>query len=246
MNEGIKNEFDFINTINNSKFKNLNPLLQDFILHLFPNIDNNDIVYAKKYGRYAKADFVITVGNIKKGISVKFGYKNSVHVEHLDKFEKKLESYGISSYCIDQLKRYIYADGTNNNTGEIRLSNQDYLLKHCYEVSEINKCLVAIKKELIKRFLIETDINYRVSVDAFIHGTVNDFLWITSEEALSFLNSVENNSNSLHISNLFIQSWDKNLNRNYKYEHCRDYIQVKWFSMYDDIIKIINNRYLNM
>ena len=74
----------------------------------------------------------------------------------------------------------------------------------------------------------------------------NDFLWVTSEEVLSFLENKNANSNSLHSSNLYIQSWNKNLIRNNKYEHCRDYIQVKWFNMFNDMIEIMSNRNLNM
>ena len=44
------------------------------------------------------------------------------------------------------------------------------------------------------------------------------------------------------ISSLFIQNWDKNLKRNEKYEYCREYIQVKWYSLFDDFIGIMNER----
>ena len=109
-------------------------------------------------------------------------------------------------------------------------------------VTELSK----LKKFLIKRFLLETDIHYKVCVDAFIHGTPNDFLWVSSNEVITFLENSDVNSNSLHVSNLYIQSWNKNLIRNNRYEHCREYIQVKWFSMYNDIIKIMSNRNLYM
>ena len=213
---------------------------------MFPNIKDNDIIYAKKYGRYAKTDIVISVNDIRKGISIKHGYNNSVHIESINNFSNKLLTYGVSLKNVDIFKRYIYSDGTNNNTGSIRLSSSDYLINHKNDICELNIELNKLKKELIKRFLIQTDINYKVSVDAFIHGTPNDFLWVSSEEVMKFLEEKHIDSNSLHVSNLFIQSWNKNLIRNNKYEHCREYIQVKWFSMYDDIINIMNNRNLNI
>ena len=243
---GLKNEFDFIKVINNSYINELNPILQDLILCLFPNIQDNDIIYAKKYGKYAKTDIVVTVNDINKGISIKTGYNNSVHIEPIKKFEDKLISYGLSYNYIDLFKRYIYSDGSNDNTGLNRLSNADYLVDHKNEICELNVEFDKLKNILIKRFLIETDIKYKVSVDAFIHGVPNDFLWVTSEEVLSFLENKNANSNSLHSSNLYIQSWNKNLIRNNKYEHCRDYIQVKWFNMFNDMIEIMSNRNLNM
>lgn len=224
----------------------MNPLLQDLILYLFPNIKNDDIIHARKYGKYAKTDIVISVNNVDKGISIKSGYNNSVHIEPINKFVKKLESYGISSENIEQLKRYVYSDGTNNNTGEIRLSSNEYLLNNIDEINTLNSALECIKKELIRRFLIETDVKYLVPVDVFIHGSINDFFWVTSDEVLFYLTQSDANSNYLHVSNLYIQSWNKNLIRNNRYEHCREYIQVKWFSMYNDIIKIMSNRNLYM
>ena len=169
-----------------------------------------------------------------------------MHIEPINKFVKKLESYGISSENIEQLKRYVYSDGTNNNTGEIRLSSNEYLLNNIDEINTLNSALECIKKELIRRFLIETDVKYLVPVDVFIHGSINDFFWVTSDEVLFYLTQSDSNSNYLHISNLYIQSWNKNLIRNNRYEHCREYIQVKWFSMYNDIIKIMSNRNLYM
>ena len=85
-----------------------------------------------------------------------------------------------------------------------------------------------------------------VPVDVFIHGSINDFFWVTSDEVLFYLTQSDANSNYLHVSNLYIQSWNKNLIRNNRYEHCREYIQVKWFSMYNDIINIMSNRNLYM
>ena len=48
--------------------------------------------------------------------------------------------------------------------------------------------------------------------------------------------------NGLSVSNLYIQSWNKNIKRNPKYEYCRHYFQVKWYNIYDDIIEIMNKR----
>lgn len=242
MKNGYQNEFDFITELNNKKVKQLNPLFQDLIMELYPTVKQNEIVKAKKYGRYAKTDIVITIRNKRKGISIKCGYKNSVHVEPLTKFKKFLEQNNIDEKVIDKFIRYIYSDGTNNNTGENRLSNADYIDIHQDDIRELNEIFKSLKGKLIRRFLIETDINYRVRVDAFIHGTVNDFIWVTREEVQNFLENEEIESTSIHTGKLYIQTWDKNLVRNTKYEHCREYIQVKWFSMYDDMINIMTRR----
>ena len=88
MTEGYQNEINFINEINNKKVKELNPLLYDLVKTLYPTIKDNEVITAKKYGRYAKTDIVITIRNKNKGLSIKMGYKNSVHVEHLNTFKR--------------------------------------------------------------------------------------------------------------------------------------------------------------
>lgn len=81
--------------------------------------------------------------------------------------------------------------------------------------------------------------NYKINVDAFIEGTVNDFIWATTDEVINYLARVNKDSSGVHISNLYIQNWNKNIKRNPKYEHCRNYIQIKWYSIFDDLIQIM-------
>lgn len=241
MNNGYKNEFEFIDYLNNKKYCQINPLMQDMLKSLYPNIQNHDIIKAYKYGRFAKADIVIEVNGILKGISLKCGIKNSVHVEPIEKFIKYLQIKNFKE--IDKLLRYLYSDGTNNNTGSKRQSSAQYKINNCMNINLINEELKNIKSNLIIRFLIKTDINYKVNVDLFITGNINDFIWATKDEVINYLLENDIYSSSIHVSNLFIQNWNKNLNYNPKYEYCRNYIQVKWYSMYDDIIKIMQLRY---
>ena len=105
-----------------------------------------------------------------------------------------------------------------------------------------------MKFKLLIRFLIIADIKYKIPVDAFIHGEYEDFIWATAEEVLEHLMNKELNlkEHGLSVSNLYIQSWNKNIIRNPKYEYCRHYFQVKWYNMPDDIIEIMNKRVKNM
>lgn len=81
---------------------------------LYPNIRENDVIVAYKYGRYAKVDMVIRVNNEEKGISIKSGFKNSVHLEPIDKFilyltNTKQESTGVhASNLFIQINPHIY------------------------------------------------------------------------------------------------------------------------------------------
>lgn len=237
---GYQNEIDFINYLNNKKFKELNIMMQEFIKALYPKIKNDDYIDAYKYGRYAKADMIISVRGKKKGISIKCGSRNSVHLEKIDNFIIFLRKNKIKEY--DKLLYYLYSDGTNNNTGEHRISSAEYRINHKEDINKINNSLKKIKLKLIFRFLIQADVKYKIPVDAFIYGYIADFLWVTSDEVFHYFKNNDISSEGVHVGSLFIQNWNKNLIRNPKYEYCRDYIQVKWYSMFDDIIKIMCNR----
>lgn len=239
----MKNEYDIISYLDGKMKKEVHILFQELLEALYPSILDNDIITAKKYGEYAKADMVIEVNGIRKGISIKCGSKNSVHIEKIDKFMKFLKKMGYNNS--EELLGYLYSDGTTNNTGNIRLTASEYKLTHADTIQRINASFEdkRLLEKLIYRFLICADVNYKVKVDAFICGTLNDFFWITKNEAIEFL--LQNGSftsSGVHASKLFIQEWNKNINYNPRYEHCREYIQVKWYSLFDDIIKIMCNR----
>lgn len=237
MNSGILNEYVFINNINDKKYKETNILIQELLKTLYPWIKENDLIIAYKYGKYAKTDIVISVRNVKKGISIKSGDRNSVHLEKIDTFCKYISKYRFNE--IERLKRYLYSDGTNNNTGKVRYSAEEYKQKFPEDIVKINNELDKIKKNLIERFLIKSDINYKIKVDVIVYGTINDFIWATKEEIISYLINKKNESSAVHVSSLNIQNWDRNLKKNPKYEYCRNYIQVKWFNLFDDIIQIM-------
>jgi len=240
MKNGYLVELTFVNYLNDKLYKQTNPLFQDLLKTLYPRIKENDKIIAYKYGKYAKADIVIIVRGKRKGISIKTGSKNSVHLGNIDKFTKFLLSNGYTK--TDELKRYLYSDGTNNNTGKIRLTVDEYKCFNLREIEDINDEIDKIRKKLIMRFLIKTDINYKVEVDAFIYGYVNDFLWATKDEVVDFLCEKKLESSGVHVSSLFLQNWDKNIKRNDKYEYCRNYIQIKWYSLLGDLIFIMNKR----
>ena len=68
MINGFQNEQIFISNINGRPYKIQNLLLQDLLKELFPKIKDEDIVYAYKYGKYAKTDMVLEVNGKRKGI----------------------------------------------------------------------------------------------------------------------------------------------------------------------------------
>lgn len=144
---GYQNELNFIDELNNKEVGQLNPILHDLIMALYPEAKEIDLIKAKKYGRYAKTDIVISIRNKRKGLSLKSGSKNSVHVEPIKKFKKFLMQNKVDKNIIDKFLRYIYSDGSNDNTGKIRLSNADYIEEHEEEIKEINRVFQELKQK---------------------------------------------------------------------------------------------------
>jgi len=74
-----------------------------------------------------------------RGISIKKGVKNSVHVEGIESFTTFLKELGVRKSLINMFLKYHYADGTKNGTGDIRISSAEYKKHHQNEINKINK-----------------------------------------------------------------------------------------------------------
>lgn len=61
-----------------------------------------------------------------KGISIKKGYKNSVHVERISDFIHFLIENNIDREIVTEYLKYHYADGSTNGKGIKRLSVEEY------------------------------------------------------------------------------------------------------------------------
>ena len=243
MNIGYTNEFDFVKEINGKKVKDQNPLFQDLIYTLFNNICGDDIVKSWRNHYSQKADIFIKIGPAMKGISIKMGSRNSVHVEHIDDFICFLKEHNIPNEIIEKYLKFHYGDGTINNTGDIRLSAEEYKNNNQKEIDLINKHFSnqEIIYDAIERFVLKGN-NCNYCIDAIILGTPNDFFWICKKDIINVLNNHYNDyCSSPHFSNLVCQPMNRCLNRNHKYERFRSYVQIKWYSLFDNIIEQKND-----
>ena len=88
--------------------------------------------------------------------------------------------------------------------------------------------------------------NSNECIDAIIYGTVDDFLFITRYEIDKIIFSKRNiYSTGVHFANLYCQPMTRNLNYNPKYDKKRFCVQIKWYSIFDDIIEYMNNKVIN-
>ena len=99
-----------------------------------------------------------------------------------------------------------------------------------------------ILSSVCDRFLIRGLI-YNDRIDALVYGTPNDFIWIKRDDIYKIIDIKKNNNCSApHFGQLICQPLNRCLNRNPKYEYARDYVQIKWYSLFDDIIEYMNGR----
>lgn len=241
---GYDNEFDFVLSLNNKKVLELNPMLSDLIYGIFNNIKKSDIIKSWRNHYDQKTDVFIKIGNAIKGISIKMGSRNSVHVEHIDKFVQFLKDNGLSKRNINKYLKYHYADGTINNTGKYRMSAENYKANNKKSITFLNGLFneERIIKSAIDRFVLLGNNSY-YKIDALVYGTPTDFLWISRNDIVKvLLNKKNDECTSPHFSNLVCQCKGRCLNYNSKYENDRNYVQIKWYSLFDDIIENMNNK----
>ena len=245
MINGIENEFEFVKILNNKKVEELDINTYEMITTIFNDISNKEIIKAWRNHYKQKSDVMIKIGKVIKGISIKKGSRNSVHVEPISTFVDFLKENDIPLKVINKYLKYHYGDGTIKGNGKIRMSSYEYKYKNISDIELINKYFNKenIVEKAIERFILKgTNSNYEI--DALCYGTANDYLWITNKEIKDYLQkNIIMDSTGPHVSSLFIQPQTRNLNYNKLYESKRYCIQVKWYSLFDDIINIkCNNK----
>lgn len=182
---GIDNEFEFVKYLNNKKILELNPLFRNLIDKLFPLEEDTSIIKSWRNHYNQKSDIFIKINGKMKGISIKKGAKNSVHVERISDFIHFLMNNRIDREIVIEYLKYHFADGTTNGTGNVRMSIEEYKKNNQVIIDKINKVFndEKILKEAIEKFVIKGN-NSEYYIDALICGDVNDFLWITNIENL--------------------------------------------------------------
>ena len=238
---GIRNEYLFVKYLNGKQVKELNPLFRDLIDNLF-NCKDYNYIKCWKNDLPQKSDIFIRIGNEKRGISIKRGYKNSVHVERITDFIHFLIENRVKRDIVIKYLKYHYADRSTNGKGNNRISVEEYKKDHENDIHEINKVFndEKIILKAIDKFVLKGN-NSSDCIDAIIYGEVDDFLWILKNDIKKIILSKRNlYSSGTHFSILSCQPKTRNLNFNPKYEKDRFCVQIKWFNLLDDIIEYKN------
>lgn len=220
-------------------------MFRELIDELYEPMDEETIIKAWLNKLPQKTDFFIKINNKMKGISVKKGIKNSVHVEGITNFIHFLITNGVPRDIVISYLQYHYADGTNNGKGNNRLSIEEYKKTHQKEIDKINQIIndEKILKKAIERFVIKGN-NSNYYIDAIIYGEVDDFIWLLTDDIYKvILSKKDEYSTSVHFGPLTCQPKNRCLNYNPKFEKDRFCVQLKWYNLNDNIIEFMNEKY---
>lgn len=241
--EGYQNEFDFVLALNNKTKKELNNQLQELVYFLFGKIPDDAVIKSWRNKEPQKEDIFIKVNGMMKGISIKMGSRNSVHVESIKSFVKFLKEMKISKKNIDTFLNYQYAVDEDNKKIDI----EEYKKKHQKEIDKFNEAINTeeILENAIDRFVLKGN-NSDYWIAAIVHGTPDDFVWMSKNNIINVLKKNRNEySTAIHFSNLVVQPLSRTLNDNPKYSRARNYVQIKWYSLYDDAVDCTNKYIMN-
>ena len=207
-------------------------MFRKFLLANFPYINNDMKISAYVNFERTKEDIWIKVGKVKKSISIKMGKCNTVHNEYIYNFTNFLEQEKVPLKIINIMLDYFFADGTINGSGERKLTFTDYKLKIKRKIRKVNKYFMRNEDLLIKlinRFVIG-------NTDILIHGTIDNFTYITKNETIKLLISMKKKpSSTIHFSKLIFASKGRNNDID------KFIVQIKWYNLADDIAKIRKN-----
>ena len=241
---GKNNEYEFVNYLNGKRISELNPMFRGLIDELFPNEQTNSIIKSWQNHYKEKADIFIKINEKMKGISIKKGYKNSVHVERISDFIHFLIENNIDRETVIEYLKYHYADGSTNGKGIKRISVEEYKKDNQLKIDKINKVLndEKIIKKAIDRFVTRGK-NTDYFISAIIYGEIDDFIWATKEQIEAIILSKKDvYSSAVHFGALTCQPKNRCLNYNPLYEKDRFCIQIKWYNIFDDIIEYLSNK----
>lgn len=235
-NDGIENERQIVDALNERQIKRLTEYQKKFISEVFDNVEDHVVVHAQKVGGQGyKPDVEIQVNDTKYTVSIKKGGGNSIHQEKTDYFIHYCMKYlGMTENERNSLLLFLYGDGTidGDSIAEERLKDKELTEAYQEEIVVIQKFLDRNKRNLIERFLIYGRLGREnnIKADYLYHGDAIEGVWCPLDfDAVDYLTTVQNSEDApLSIGPLTIQVWNRNLSGKPELENRRHSIQVKW------------------
>lgn len=236
MNDGIINEQELREYINNNSWETYNDNIKDLLSFCFSKSLNTSLpFYSEKCKGQVKPDLVIIHNKTKIYISIKKGSGNSVHQEKIGVFFPFIENL-YDENILNKLKLFHYGDGTYDDTGKNRLSASECQQTYKGEISILNKNFNEwhALKQFLDRFLFKGNVSDTL-VDIIYHGTITNGIWASREELYNYFKNHTFNSSTLHFASLTYQVWGRNNDFKAIHPDRRYVMQVKWGGIRNDL-----------
>lgn len=235
-NNGILVEYSFVKALNSKRYCELEERFKKLIDSIFLNVKCDDMIYCFKNDKEQKSDIFISCNNEIRGISIKTGHKNSMHVERISDFISFLITNNVDRQVIIEYLRYQYGDGTTNGTGCARIGSNDYKEMYQDRIDYINDNInvFPILEKAIDRFILKGR-NSDIFIDGIIYGDTSDFVFIKRDDIKNIiLSKIDSYSTGVHLGCLSIQPLNRCLNYNKTYDYARFLVQIKWYNIFND------------
>ena len=248
-NNGIKNEYDFVEMFNGKCLEELDNNSQMFLYELFDGeINNDEQIKSWKNKCMQKADIFIKYKNHIKSISLKCGNSNSIHQESIEAFKMFLENLEIPYKIVDYYTSYHYGyrrDESGKLDFSKSLSSEEYKKYYQNEIDifneKINKTKIIIN--MIDRFIVRGR-NMEYDIDALVCGTVEDYTWIMKYDLYDLVLSKRcMDFTSPHIACMTIGPKKRNLNRCSNNTKDRYIVCIRWNHIKESIIDFKNKKF---
>ena len=223
---GLLNEVEVIDHLNNKKFATLDEKWQKHIKVMFPFIKDDDVVYAKKFPDHkSKPDAIIRVRNTVEYLSIKSGRNPSVHQEDYYVFQNFLKSLRIPKSVLRTIYFYHFGETkTCSNNGkpftkeELEEKYGEYFLRASKHLDQ-----ESIIKKIIYRTIIKGANMKRTPLTDLYYGNVEKGFLLSREDIYSLVLNYREHKSSIHFGGLNYQPCGrKRTTIDYRY------VRIKW------------------
>ena len=239
---GTKFEAEIISNLNDKTYDQLSANLKNIIRNMFPDVCEHSLIKAEHCDPYGKPDVKITINDESHFLSLKTGTAKSIHCEAFSKFLAKVEEIGVSEKTISILKRFQYGDGTEDGTGEVRLTYEELFPKMVQDIKYANEELNYSNEKMVQfvdTLVFKGNCPEKPSADFIYHGNIEYGVIVSRQKILKHLRRKNYDyMRNLHIGPIQFHPYARYVDFEANYPEKREKTNFKWINFEADLYYI--------
>ena len=224
--DGLDNEAEIINHLNRKRFKYLDEKWQKHLLQMFPFIEDEDIVYARRFPDHqAKPDAIIKVRNTIQYLSIKSGRNPSVHQEEFFAFQKFMVKIKVPKDVLRTIYFFHFGETKKLSNGGVPFTKEELEENYGEYFLRASQILdnTKIIKEVINRTIIKGASPKRMALTYLYYGNTEKGFLLSKEDIYSLVLNYREHKSSIHFGGLNYQPGGrKRTTPDYRY------VRIKW------------------